>query len=166
MRLLVKRGADPALKPANGMTPLLTAAGVNRFRMENAVPEDELLAAVQAAVELGADVNETDRGGNTALHGAAWIRSHKIIRYLVEQGADVHALNKQGQSPVYVAERDGRFPGRGPKLEHSPAADLLRELGVPAVLKKSLEEWPKLPRHVRDAVESLLRGELENLQGE
>ena len=163
MRLLAKHDADLSLKPKSSLTPLLTAAGVNRFRMENAVPEDDLLAAVKTAVELGADVNETDGGGNSALHGAAWIRSKKIIRYLVEQGADVNVVNKRRQSPIYIAQRDGRFPGTGPKVEHSEIADLLQELSVPAVVKRSIKEWPNLPPHVRAAIESLLRGELENL---
>jgi ankyrin repeat protein len=131
MRLLVEHGADPSLRPKNGLTPLLIAAGVNRVRAELTVPEDKLLAAVEMAVELGADVNETDPAGNTAVHGAAWIRSTKIIRFLSSQGADVNAVNKRGQSPLYIAQRDGRFPGEGPKLEQSEVADLLRELRVP-----------------------------------
>ncbi len=116
------------------------------------------------AVELGVDVNEKDPGGNTALHGAAWIRSSKIIQFLVDHGADVHALNKKGQSPIYIAQRDGRFAGTGPKLEQSAVADLLRELSVPDVVTKSIKEWANIPRHVREAVESLLRGELENIE--
>ena len=115
-------------------------------------------------MELGADVNETDRAGNTAMHGAAWIRSTKIIHFLADNGADVNALNKKGQSPIYIAEHDGRSAGSGPKLEQSEVADLLRELSVPAAVKKSVEAWGKLPRHVRDAVEALLRGELARLQ--
>ncbi len=166
MRLLADHGADPSLKPQNGLSPLLIAAGVSRFRPENAVPEDNLLAAVKMAVELGADVNESDRGGNTAMHGAAWIRSKKIIQFLADKGADVNARNKKGQSPIYVAERDGRSAGSGPKLEHSEVADLLRALSVPLVVKKSIEEWGKMPRHVRAAVESLLRGELERVAQE
>ncbi len=142
MRLLVDHGADPSLKPKNGLTPLLIAAGINRVRMEITVPEDDLLAAVKVAVELGADVNETDRAGNTALHGAAWLRSTKIIRFLVASGADANASNKRGQSPIFIAERDGRFPGTGPKLEKSAIADLLRELSAADVATKSTEESP------------------------
>ncbi len=165
MRLLVDHGADMSLQKS-GRRPLLIAAGVGRFRPENAVPEDNLLAAVKMAVELGADVNETDRSGNTALHGAAWIRSKKIIQFLADNGADVNALNKRGQSPIYIAQRDGRSAGSGPKLEQSDVADLLRELSVPDVVEKSIQEWANLPRHVREAVKALLQGELENLEKE
>jgi len=137
MQLLADHDADLSLRPKNGLSPLLTAAGVNRFRPENAVPEDNLLAAVKMAVALGADVNEKDRSGNTAMHGAAWIRSTKIIRFLASKGADVNALNKKKQSPIYIAEHDGRSAGSGPKLEKSAIADLLRELGASDVAKAS-----------------------------
>jgi hypothetical protein len=33
---------------------------------------------------------------------------------------------------------------------------------VPTSVKKSIDEWSNLPRHVRDAVEVLLAGELES----
>ena len=163
MRLLVEHGADPSLKPENGLTPLLMAAGLRQHRAENVALEDDLLAAVKVAVEMGADVNETDPGGNTAMHGAAWIRSTKIVQFLADNGADVNALNKQGQSPLYVADRYGRFAGGGPKGERSAVGDLLHELSVPDVVTKSLEDWSTIPRHIREAIESLLQGELDKI---
>ena len=136
MRLLADHKADLSLKASNGLTPLLTAAGVSRFRPENAVPEEKLLAAVKMALELGSDINETDPGGNTALHGAAWIRSTKIIQFLADQGADLNAANKKKQTPTFVALRDGRSAGSGPKLAQSDVADLLTSLGASAVAIK------------------------------
>ncbi len=160
MKALVEHGADMSLKPDNGLSPLLTAAGVGRFTAELAVPEEDLLAAVKMAVELGADVNETDRGGNTAMHGAAFIRSTKIVQFLFDQGADVNAKNKQGHTPFRIAEHDSRSAGYGPKVvERLPVGHLLLELSVPSVVKESFDDWANLPQHVRDAVEALLEGE-------
>ena len=165
MRLLADHGADPSLRPDNNLSPLMIAAGVNRSTRELSVSEDDLLAAMKVAVELGADVNETDRGGNTAMHGAAWIRSTNIVHFLVDNGADVNAKNKQGRTPLYIADHSGFVAGSGdPVLERLPVGHLLDELSVPAAVKKSLEEWSNIPRHVRDAVESLLQGELENIE--
>ena len=170
MRLLADHGADVSLKSEDGLSPLLIAAGVSRYplgmQQENAVPLEDLLAAVQVAVELGADVHETSPEGDTAMHGAAWIRSEELIRFLADHGADVNAVNDKGQSPIFIAERDGRTAGTGPKLDHSEIADLLRDLSVPQVIKNSMHEWSKIPRHVRIAVESLLQGEMDKIEEE
>ena len=99
MRLLADHGADISLAAENGVTPLMQACGVRRSMAELFIPEDDSLAAVVTAVELGADVNAEDYLGDTALHGAARIKSTKIIQYLVQNGADVNRVNKRGQTP-------------------------------------------------------------------
>lgn len=166
MRLLVDHGADMDLRSESGVSVLMIAAGVSRFRSEYIVPEERALETVKMALELGADVNETDPEGNTAMHGAAFIRSTKIVQFLADSGADVNALNEKGHSPIHVAEHDGRRAGTGAEVEHSPVLELLRELSVPDAVKKSIEEWANIPRHVRDAIESLLSGELEKMKDE
>jgi ankyrin repeat protein len=167
MRLLAEHGADLSLRTQNGLSPLLIAAGVIRFSLgwqqENAVPEEDLLAAVQAALELGADVHETDHAGNTALHGAAWLRSEKMIRFLVAKGGDINARTRDGQSPLSIAERNGRTAGGGAIERNTKTASVIRELSVPAAVTKALDSWTSIPRHVREAVESLLEGELAKI---
>jgi ankyrin repeat protein len=161
MNMLVEHGADPTLVPNNKAPALLWAAGVGRHTAENVATEGESLAAVKAAVDHGADVNATDISGNTALHGAAWIRSPKIVQYLVDHGADVLVKNKYELTPAYIASRDGRLAGLpGPIIEDSPTLNLLRELAVPNVVKDSIEVWETLPPHIRNAIEQLLDGEL------
>jgi len=161
MNKLVEHGADPALVPSNKAPALLWAAGVGRHTAENVASEGESLAAVKAAMDHGADVNAIDSSGNTALHGAAWIRSPKIVQYLVDQGADVLVKNKYELTPAYIASRDGRLAGLpGPIIEDSPTLNLLRELAVPNVVKDSIEVWETLPPHIRNAIEQLLDGEL------
>ena len=139
MRMLVDNGADPSLRPSNGVPALLWAAGVNRHTAENIATEAESLEAVKVALEHGADINVTDKVGNTAMHGAAWIRSPKIVQFLVDNGGDVNVVNKYEWSPLYIAVRDGRLAGiPGPIVEHSPVADLLRELSNPELVAKAL----------------------------
>ena len=138
MRLLVKNGADPTLIPGNGIPPLLWAAGVNRHTAENIATEDESVEAVKVALEHGADINSIDKSENTALHGAAWIRSPKLVQFLVDKGADVNVLNKYKLSPYYIATRDGRLAGvPGPIIERSPTVDLLRELSNEQVIRRA-----------------------------
>ena len=63
-----------------------------------------LLAAVKFLVEeLGADVNEEDEDGNTAVHNAASRGDNEMILYLVSKGADVKKVNRRGQTTVDMA---------------------------------------------------------------
>ena len=65
----------------------------------------------------------------------------------------------------YMASREfrGAFEENSPGIKSSPTLDLIRELSKPATLKLAIEEWGEIPPHVRDAVESLLKGELERI---
>jgi ankyrin repeat protein len=155
MRLLAEHGADMAASIESGKAPLLIAAGVDRFLAEWAVSEEALLTAVQAAIELGADVNDTDSGGNTALHGAVRIGATTIIQYLADAGADINAKNKEGRTPMNLARYS-----RGQKIEQSEVIDLLQELSIPPALRESINQWETVPGPATDAVVSLLTGRL------
>jgi ankyrin repeat protein len=165
IRLLAEQGADPSQKSETGLTPLMIALGVGRDDRISSVSLDDSLDAARAVVELGVDVDETDPDGNTALHHAAMFGAEEIVQLLADNGADLYAKNNEGKTPLEVARRD-KQTGAGPdaKRVRSTAKKLLRELGVPKTLKKSMDEWSNLPRHIRDSVESLLEGELEKLE--
>jgi ankyrin repeat protein len=63
-----------------------------------------MLAAVKYMVEeLHADVNQRDHEGNTVLHQAATRGDNEMIEYLVSKGADVKAVNREGQTTVDMA---------------------------------------------------------------
>ncbi|MDA1372205.1 MAG: ankyrin repeat domain-containing protein [Proteobacteria bacterium] len=105
MRALLAAGADPELPSAYGVTPLMVAAGLTQTD-SRMVAMDKLLAAVKMlTLEVGADVHAVDRGGQTAVHGAANTSGDAIIRFLVDQGADPMAADRRGQTPHDVATR-------------------------------------------------------------
>ena len=105
MRLLVELGADPSLTTDEGVTPLMAAAGVGIWKIgENPGTNEEALAAVALAWELGNDVNAADTNGDTALHGAIHRGAGNIVRFLVDNGANVDAVNGKGWSPLSVAQ--------------------------------------------------------------
>lgn len=140
MRRLVAAGADPRLATDDGTTPLMMAAGLDnaegwdrygrRWHGELAPLLAQFLEAATLAFEWGGDVNAANRSGMTALHGAALVGSHDLIRYLVSKGARVNVQDAQGRTPWVVA--DGIFTGVF--LTHRSTADLLIALGADPTL--------------------------------
>ena len=105
MQLLVDLGADPSITTEQGVTPLMAASGVGIWKIgENPGTNDEALAAVELAWELGNDVNAADTNGDTALHGAIHRGAGNVVRFLVEKGADIDVVNDKGWSALSVAQ--------------------------------------------------------------
>ena len=94
---LLQKGADPNLQGANGDTPLIAAA---KAGFEDAVPW---------LLGLGAKVNSTNRAGETALIIAVQQRDTRLVRTLLNAGADPdRADHVAGYSARDYANRDGR----------------------------------------------------------
>jgi len=111
MKALAAGGADTTLTGRDGSTPLMLATGAgsggNSTRRGIAVidggvvePESEVLAAADAALELGADVNGSNQAGDTALHVAAGRGLNTVVQLLADRGAQLNAKNKRGLTPL------------------------------------------------------------------
>ena len=93
MRYLAKLGADPNIPNADNATPLMAAAGLGtRSPGEDAGTEDEVVEALQVALDLGNDINAVDNNGETAMHGAAYKNSPKAVEFLAAN--EVQAANR------------------------------------------------------------------------
>ncbi len=57
--------------------------------------------------EKNADVNAKDNYGNTPLHWAAGRGHLPVVRYLIEKGAKVDAMNILGQTPCDLTNDEG-----------------------------------------------------------
>lgn len=115
MRTLADLGADPSLSNAENSTPLMAAAGLGtRSPGEDAGTENEVLEAVQLALDLGNDINAVDDKGETAMHGAAYKNLPGVVAWLAASGADIgiwSQKNQFGWSPLTIARgyRVGNF---------------------------------------------------------
>jgi uncharacterized protein len=127
MKLLLEHGANPRIDTFEGTSPLMAAAGVNWVLAQTWTEgPEQLLAAVKLCHELGMPVNQANSMGITALHGAANRGSESIIRYLVEQGADLTAQDKQHRSALDWAK--GVFLATHPAEPKPGSIALITEL--------------------------------------
>lgn len=123
-------GLPPVPVGGPGVTPLQAASGVGyaegfAANSHRYAPTGMLPAVKYLVEELGADVNARDHEGNTALHHAAARGDVEMILYLVSKGADVHAVNREGQTTADMAN--------GPVQRTQPypeALELLVKLGA------------------------------------
>ncbi len=98
VKLLLAHGADPHVQSTDRETNLMAACaegfinGYHRLR-----DPKERLETVKLMVSLGEDVNAADSYGITPLMDAANFGDIEIVRYLIEQGADLgaHDLGKK-----------------------------------------------------------------------
>jgi ankyrin repeat protein len=125
MRLLVARGADPAIKSIEGLSPLMVLTGAGYRDSTAAIPAGRMPALRYLVEELHADVNETDAKagdrkrtepvgtrGYTPIHNAAARGDNEMILYLVSKGARVDLVGKNGVTSVDMAssQREGGQP--------------------------------------------------------
>jgi ankyrin repeat protein len=101
-------GLAPIPVGGPGVPPLLAAAGAGfgegfAGNSHRHAPGGMLAAVMYLVNDLGADVNARDHEGNTAVHHAASRGDTDMIRFLVSKGADVKAVNREGQTTVDMA---------------------------------------------------------------
>ena len=101
-------GFPPVPAGGPGVWPIHAASGVGygegfAGNAHRHAPDGWLPAVRYLVEELGADVNQRDHNGYTALHHAAARGDHDVILYLVEQGADIGAVSRRGQTVADLA---------------------------------------------------------------
>lgn len=119
-------GLPPVPPGGPGVYPIHAASGVGygegfAANIHRVVPDGWLPAVQYLVEELGADVNQRDHNGYTALHHAAARGDDELIRYLVSKGGDVMVVSRSGQTTVDMAngpvQRISPFPSTIALLE-------------------------------------------------
>ena len=134
MRMLADAGADPRIQTTAGLTPLMVAAGAGRVQDFSEDEKLAALAAVELAVELGADIGAINENGLTALHAAAAKGADAVVQFLISRGAKIDARDKYQRTPLSIAagERLPWIPD-GQRLSdmiQPSTRDLLLKLGA------------------------------------
>ena len=120
--VLIRSGADPDAKEAEGHTPLYRAStgdvarvllaagatvdvarGPTRGTALHQAARRGNVSAVQALLDHGATIDARDAKGETPLRRAVNCRQLEIVRLLVQHGADPHAADRRGVRPLDVA---------------------------------------------------------------
>ena len=97
IELLLEHGAHVDLPNRDETTPLMAAAGVQANSIDTRgdyttpLVAQNSAATIEALLSGGADINQTDRIGRTALHGAAGWGWDDAVQVLADNGADLHA---------------------------------------------------------------------------
>jgi len=123
-------GLPPLPVGGPAVTPLQAVAGVGygegfAANSHRFAPVGMMAAVTYLVEELGADVNEVDHEGNTALHHAAARGDNEMILYLVSKGANIKAINREGNNVADMA--NGPVQRVEPFL---PTLALLEKMGV------------------------------------
>jgi len=131
IKTLLGGGADLNRQDGNGITVLMHSI---RLRTENW----QLSAAL--ATQPKVDLTIADNNGYTALHYAAvadYEDAGKLINVLLQQGANVNAQNKYGQTPLFCAVHEDRPKNLATLVINGKADVKLADLDGVTVLHKA-----------------------------
>lgn len=92
VKLLIEAGADVHAIDQYGRTPL-----------HSSVDAYHGVETANLLLEEGADINATDKTNETPLHRAATADKPKMVKFLIDKGANIHELVKQESRDGYTA---------------------------------------------------------------
>ena len=165
MRVLAEGGADAKLPTAQGITPLMAAAGLGYWQGESPGPftgcsEAERLEAVKLAIELGNDVNAQADFGNYQMDGDP---EYTLLYYphnLAELNGKVLGDPRwSGSTPLIGAITSGQAGIVKYLIDQGARVDVKTKLGwtplmvaAGVVFGYAKKEYPEAARYIRQAL--------------
>jgi uncharacterized protein len=140
VKLLLAHAGNPHIQSSDRETSLMAACGlafINGYHRQR--PPAERLEVVKLLVDLGEDVNHADSYGITPLMAAANLGDIDIVRYLIDQGADLgaHDLGKKNDGafgssveplmPIDYAIGVGTFVPNNAVIMHADVVKLMSD---------------------------------------
>lgn len=126
LKTLLQSGATVASKNNLGWTPLIAVAGNNEYSPQ--IPPQNRVEVCRLLFSHGSDINSRANDGLTALHRAVASKDNAVVKFLLENGADVTLLTEKGQSALH-------FACMAAVDENSMWGDAYPDLLIPAVLQ-------------------------------
>lgn len=132
--LLIAKGADVNAKDDHGGAPLLWAIG------------KQIPSVAKSLINKGADVNvvgnEQDSEGYTPLHYAALFDDFDTTTELLAAGAKINVKNRNGETPLFVAAKLGRYDIVNLLLQRRSIMDVLLQRRADVNAKDAMGRTP------------------------
>ena len=125
------------------------AEGVHRNVVRSELMErayQEYLRKVDLLLKAGADVNEADSQGSTALMEATLYMLEPVVRRLLAVGAGVDYVNRAGMSALDLAVSTGNTEITRMLLERSPRLDRINAAGYTPLHIAVQTDYPNIVR--------------------
>jgi ankyrin repeat protein len=147
IKALLAGGADQTIASVDGTTPFMAAAGLGRATFTPGKPRASRSVSAEEAVkvlfEAGAEINRVNEADFNALHGAAMRGLNEVIKYLVDNGADINARDFRGRTPYRLAEgskQSFQFQAWPETAEYIKSLGANTRLGLPGTVQERLRD--------------------------
>lgn len=131
MKLLLDSGANRQLANVNGVTPLIALTSTEGTR-SHLKDEATVIEGLKLLMDAGGDINQHGGTRNeTPLHTAVRRNWQEVVRFLVDNGADLQAEDQRGLKPLdwALGRADSQTLGNFDVVGELPEmAALLRDL--------------------------------------